>query len=165
VYRAARRRFVARRSSFVIRFSEAAVTGFLLGALTLVAPLLLQAQSSALKRFEPTLVNFLMLSFLLFVVGVAGVLSRRNIIIIFMSIELILNAVNLNMIAFSRYLAINQKALGDAKIVVEPLTGPVFTIFIIVVAAAEAAVGLGIVIAMFRNRETIAIDEIDLLKW
>jgi NADH-quinone oxidoreductase subunit K len=141
------------------------VTGFILGALTLITPLLLQAQSSTLKRFEPTLVNFLMLSFLLFVVGVAGVLSRRNIIIIFMSIELILNAVNLNMIAFSRYLAMNQKALADAKLIVEPLTGPVFTIFIIVVAAAEAAVGLGIVIAMFRNRETIAIDEIDLLKW
>src|SRR5207253_389278 len=82
--------------------------------------------SSTLKRFEPTLVNFLMLSFLLFVVGVAGVLSRRNIIIIFMSIELILNAVNLNMIAFSRYLAMNQKALADAKLIVEPLTGPVF---------------------------------------
>ncbi|HEY9232652.1 MAG TPA: NADH-quinone oxidoreductase subunit NuoK, partial [Blastocatellia bacterium] len=87
------------------------------------------------------------------------------IIIIFMSIELILNAVNLNMIAFSRYLAMNQQALERAKLVVEPLTGPVFTIFIIVVAAAEAAVGLGIVIAMYRNRETIAIDEIDLLKW
>ncbi|MFL6215257.1 MAG: NADH-quinone oxidoreductase subunit NuoK [Blastocatellia bacterium] len=106
-----------------------------------------------------------MLSFLLFVVGVAGVLSRRNIIIIFMSIELILNAVNLNLIAFSRYLSMNQAALANAKLFVEPLTGPVFTIFIIVVAAAEAAVGLGIVIAMFRNRETIAIDEIDLLKW
>lgn len=141
---------------------------FLLGALTLITPLLLQAQSSTLKRFEPTLINFMMLSFLLFVVGVAGVLSRRNIIIIFMSIELILNAVNLNMIAFSRYMAMNQKALADLKpvgLIVEPLTGPVFTIFVIVVAAAEAAVGLGIVIAMYRNSETIAIDEIDLLKW
>ena len=141
------------------------MTSFLLGAFALITPLLLQAQASPVKRFEPTLINFLMLSFLLFVVGVAGVLSRRNIIIIFMSIELILNAVNLNMIAFSRYLAMNQKALTDAKLIVEPLTGPVFTIFIIVVAAAEAAVGLGIVIAMFRNRETVAIDEIDLLKW
>jgi NADH-quinone oxidoreductase subunit K len=146
---------------------EVAVAGFLVGALTLITPLLLQAQaqSSALKRFEPSLINFLMLSFLLFVVGVAGVLSRRNIIIIFMSIELILNAVNLNLIAFSRYLAMNQATLANAKLFVEPLTGPVFTIFIIVVAAAEAAVGLGIVIAMFRNRETVAIDEIDLLKW
>jgi NADH-quinone oxidoreductase subunit K len=144
---------------------EVAVSGFLLGVLTLITPLL-QAQASPLKRFEPTLINFLMLSFLLFVVGVAGVLSRRNIIIIFMSIELILNAVNLNLIAFSRYLTMNKDALIAAKLAnVEPLTGPVFTIFIIVVAAAEAAVGLGIVIAMFRNRETIAIDEIDLLKW
>ncbi len=141
------------------------MTSFLLGAFALITPLLLQAQASPVKRFEPTLINFLMLSFLLFVVGVAGVLSRRNIIIIFMSIELILNAVNLNMIAFSRYLAMNQKALTDAKLIVEPLAGPVFTIFVIVVAAAEAAVGLGIVIAMYRNRETIAIDEIDLLKW
>ena len=106
-----------------------------------------------------------MLSFLLFVVGVAGVLSRRNIIIIFMSIELILNAVNLNLIAFSRYLQINQAALQAKGLLVDPLAGPVFTIFIIVVAAAEAAVGLGIVIYLFRNRETVAIDEIDLLKW
>lgn len=113
------------------------------------------------KNFEPTLVNFMMLSFLLFVVGVAGVLSRRNIIIIFMSIELILNAVNLNLIAFSRYLQLNP----PKGLEVNPLAGPVFTIFIIVVAAAEAAVGLGIVISLFRNRETVAIDEIDLLKW
>src|ERR1051326_9540760 len=112
---------------------EVVVTSSLLGALTLIAPLLLQAQSSPIKRFEPTLINFLMLSFLLFVVGVAGVLSRRNIIIIFMSIELILNAVNLNLIAFSRYLALNQAALEKAHLVVEPLTGPVFTVFIIVV--------------------------------
>src|ERR1051326_9258752 len=111
---------------------EVVVTSSLLGAVTLIPPLLLQAQASPVKRFEPTLINFLMLSFLLFVVGVAGVLSRRNIIIIFMSIELILNAVNLNLIAFSRYLTLNQKALADAKVIVEPLTGPVFTVFIIV---------------------------------
>ncbi len=142
-----------------------------MGALAYAAPLLLQAQQqqSALKRFEPTLINFLMLSFLLFVVGVAGVLSRRNIIIIFMSIELILNAVNLNLIAFSRYLQLNEQSLNAqfqaSGVTVNPLAGPVFTVFIIVVAAAEAAVGLGIVIAMFRNRETVAIDEIDMLKW
>jgi NADH:ubiquinone oxidoreductase subunit K len=144
------------------------VTSLVVSALVYVAPLLIQAQQNIARRFEPTLINFLMLSFLLFVVGVAGVLSRRNIIIIFMSIELILNAVNLNLIAFSRYLQINQDALAKLKpvgLIVDPLAGPVFTIFIIVVAAAEAAVGLGIVIAMFRNRETVAIDEIDLLKW
>ena len=132
---------------------------------SLLAFLLLQQDQPFLKRFEPTLVHFLMLSFLLFVVGVAGVLSRRNIIIIFMSIELILNAVNLNLVAFSRYFQINQEALRAKGLFIDTLMGPVFTIFIIVVAAAEAAVGLGIVIAMFRNRETVAIDEIDMLKW
>jgi len=141
------------------------VISIFIGALAYVAPVLLQAQQPILKRFEPTLINFLMLSFLLFVVGVAGVLSRRNIIIIFMSIELILNAVNLNLIAFSRYLEINKEALTAKGLAVNSLSGPVFTVFIIVVAAAEAAVGLGIVIAMFCNRETVAIDEIDLLKW
>jgi NADH-quinone oxidoreductase subunit K len=125
----------------------------------------LQSDPLFFKRFEPTLVNFMMLSFLLFVVGVAGVLSRRNIIIIFMSIELILNAVNLNLIAFSRYLQLNQEALAVKGLAVNPISGPVFTIFIIVVAAAEAAVGLGIVISLFRNSETVAVDEIDLLKW
>ena len=142
------------------------MTSFAVGALAYAAPFILQAQGqSVLKRFEPTLINFLMLSFLLFVVGVAGVLSRRNIIIIFMSIELILNAVNLNLIAFSRYLQVNEAALTAKGLAVNSLAGPVFTIFIIVVAAAEAAVGLGIVISLFRNRETVAIDEIDLLKW
>ena len=137
-----------------------------MGALSSVTPLLLLAQSeSFIQRFEPTLINFIMLSFLLFVIGVAGVLSRRNIIIIFMSIELILNAVNLNLIAFSRYLQINQAALTSKGLAVNPLSGPVFTIFVIVVAAAEAAVGLGIVISLFRNRETVSVDEIDLLKW
>ena len=123
-------------------------------------------QQSRISRFEPTLLNFMMLSFLLFVIGVAGVLSRRNIIIIFMSIELILNAVNLNLIAFSRYLQLNQDILRQGKIAgANAMAGPVFTIFIIVVAAAEAAVGLGIVISLFRNRETVEIDEINLLKW
>lgn len=134
------------------------------GLLSATAPLLLQV-SDYLKRLEPTLVNFMMLSFLLFVIGVAGVLSRRNIIIIFMSIELILNAVNINLIAFSRFLQVNQAALAAKGLSLDPLAGPVFTVFVIVVAAAEAAVGLGIVISLFRNRETISIDEIDLLKW
>jgi NADH-quinone oxidoreductase subunit K len=116
---------------------------------------LVQAEQGS--RWNPKLSTFLTLSFLLFVLGVAGVLTRRNIIIIFMSIELILNAVNLNMIAFSRYWQLQ----GGGN----PNTGQIFTIFIIVVAAAEAAIGLGIVIAMYRNRETISIDEIDLLKW
>jgi len=106
---------------------------------------------------HPDLSKFLVIAAILFIIGGAGVLTRRNIIVIFMSIELILNAANLNFIAFSRYL--QDSGSGNA------LAGQVFTVFIIVVAAAEAAIGLGIVIALYRNRETIWIDEIDLMKW
>ena len=106
---------------------------------------------------NPDLSKFLVIAALLFIIGVAGVLSRRNIIVIFMSIELILNAANLNFIAFSRYL----QDMGS----INAVAGQVFTVFIIVVAAAEAAIGLGIVIALYRNKETIWVDEIDLLKW
>ncbi len=94
--------------------------------------------------------HYLALSAIVFTIGMVGVLTRRNIIIIFMSIELMLNAVNLNLIAFSDRL--------------QDLNGQVFAIFVIVVAAAEAAVGLGIIIALFRNKETVNIDEIDLMK-
>jgi len=113
-----------------------------------------QMKQSALN---PDLSKFLVIGALLFIIGVAGVLTRRNIIVIFMSIELILNAANLNFIAFSRYL----QETGSAN----ALAGQVFTVFVIVVAAAEAAIGLGIVIALYRNKETIWVDEIDLLKW
>src|SRR3989475_4582988 len=106
---------------------------------------------------HPDLSKFLVIAAILFIIGVAGVLTRRNLLVIFMSIELILNAANLNFIAFSRYL--QQTATGN------PMAGQVFTVFIIVVAAAEAAIGLGIVIALYRNRETIWVDEIDLMKW
>jgi|SRR5262245_55315499 len=106
---------------------------------------------------HPDLSKFLVIGALLFIIGVAGVLTRRNIIVIFMSIELILNAANLNFIAFSRFL----EETGS----VNALAGQVFTVFVIVVAAAEAAIGLGIVIALYRNKETIWVDEIDLLKW
>ena len=106
---------------------------------------------------HPDLSKFLVIGALLFIIGVAGVLTRRNIIVIFMSIELILNAANLNFIAFSRYL----REIGS----VNALAGQLFTVFVIVVAAAEAAIGLGIVIALYRNKETIWVDEIDLLKW
>ena len=104
-----------------------------------------------------TTTKLLILSSLLFVIGVGGVLARRNIIVIFMSIELILNAVNINFIAFTRH----WQMLGR----VNEHTGELFTIFVITVAAAEAAIGLGIVISLYRNRETVAVDEIDLLKW
>jgi len=106
---------------------------------------------------NPDLSKFLVIGALLFIIGVAGVLTRRNIIVIFMSIELILNAANLNFVAFSRYL----QATGN----VNALAGQLFAVFVIVVAAAEAAIGLGIVIALYRNKETIWVDEIDLLKW
>jgi NADH-quinone oxidoreductase subunit K len=79
------------------------------------------------------------------------VLTRRNVVIVLMSIELILNAVNLNLVAFSRMWG--------------GLHGQVFTIFVITDAAAEAAVGLGILIAFFRNKETVNLDEVNLLKW
>jgi NADH-quinone oxidoreductase subunit K len=95
--------------------------------------------------------HYLMLGAALFTIGVIGVLTRRNIMVILMSIELMMNAVNINLIAFS-------SRLGQ-------VAGQVFAIFVITVAAAEAAVGLGIVIAMFRNKETMNINEIDLMKW
>jgi NADH-quinone oxidoreductase subunit K len=95
--------------------------------------------------------HYLFLGAALFTIGVIGVLTRRNIMIILMSIELIMNAVNINLIAFSAH---HQN-----------VTGQIFSIFVITVAAAEAAVGLGIVIAMFKNKETMNINEIDIMKW
>jgi NADH-quinone oxidoreductase subunit K len=93
----------------------------------------------------------MVLSAALFTLGVVGVMTRRNVIIVLMSIELMLNAVNINLIAFSHQL---QNAVGQ-----------VFAVFIIVVAAAEAAVGLGIILAFYRNKETVNIDEMNLLRW
>jgi NADH-quinone oxidoreductase subunit K len=128
-----------------------------------VFALLLQESSGgpfsvALERAQnPDLSKFLVIGALLFIIGVAGVLTRRNIIVIFMSIELILNAANLNFIALSRYL----QDTGN----VNAVAGQIFAVFVIVVAAAEAAIGLGIVIALYRNKETIWVDEIDILKW
>src|SRR3954465_9395185 len=95
--------------------------------------------------------HYMVLSAALFIIGVIGVMVRRNIIIIFMSIELILNAVNINLVAFSNELQ-NQ-------------VGQVFAIFVIAVAAAEAAVGLGIILAFYRNKETVNIDEMNLMRW
>jgi NADH-quinone oxidoreductase subunit K len=95
--------------------------------------------------------HYLFLGAALFTVGVIGVLTRRNILVILMSIELMMNAVNINLIAFSDRL--------------HHPTGQIFAIFVITVAAAEAAVGLGIVIAMFKNKETMNVNEIDIMKW
>jgi len=95
--------------------------------------------------------HYLFLAAALFTIGVIGVLTRRNIMVILMSIELMMNAVNINLIAFSAHH--------------QHVTGQIFSIFVITVAAAEAAVGLGIVIAMFKNKETMNINEIDIMKW
>ena len=104
--------------------------------------------------------HYLVLGAALFLLGVIGVLTRRNVVIVLMSIELILNAVNLNLVAFSRYW---QGMHGHSA--VPALHGQVFAIFVITDAAAEAAVGLGILIAFFRNKETVNVDEVNLLKW
>ncbi len=100
---------------------------------------------------EITSAHYTVLSAALFSIGVIGVLVRRNVIIIFMAIELMLNAVNINLVANARYL--------------ENLIGQIFVVFVIAVAAAEAAVGLGILLAFFRNKETVNIDEMNILRW
>ncbi len=97
--------------------------------------------------------HYLILSAVLFAIGLYGALAKRNAIIILMSIELMLIAVNITMVAFSRY------------IVPVLLTGQVFALFIIVVAAAEATVGLAIIISIYRNRETIDATQVNLMKW
>ncbi len=94
---------------------------------------------------------YLALSAIIFSIGVIGVLTRRNIIIIFMCVELMLNAVNLTLVGFSAF-------LGDTS-------GQIFVFFVMAVAAAEAAVGLAIVLAIYRNNKSIYADEINLLKW
>jgi NADH-quinone oxidoreductase subunit K len=98
-----------------------------------------------------SLQSYLILSAVLFIIGVLGVVTRRNAIIMFMSIELMLNSVNLTLVAFSAF-------LGD-------VTGQVVVFFVMTVAAAEAAVGLAIIIALFRRKQTVNLDEINIMKW
>jgi NADH:ubiquinone oxidoreductase subunit K len=93
----------------------------------------------------------LLFSALLFSTGIYGVLARRNAVMVLMAIELLLNAVNVNLVAFAAEL--------------QDVTGQVFALFVIAVAAAEVGIGLAIVILLFRNRSTINVDEVDLLKW
>ncbi|MCC5900233.1 MULTISPECIES: NADH-quinone oxidoreductase subunit NuoK [Cyanophyceae] len=95
---------------------------------------------------------FLLLAAALFCIGIYGLINSRNAVRVLMSIELLLNAVNLNLMAFSNYLD------ADAK-------GQVFSVFVITIAAAEAAVGLAIVLAIYRNRDTIDMEQFNLLKW
>ena len=94
---------------------------------------------------------FLILSGILFTIGVIGALTRRNAIVVFMCIELMLSSVNLTFVTLSRFL--------------QSMDGVLFAFFVIAVAAAEAAVGLAIFVMMYRSRETINVDEINLLKW
>lgn len=95
--------------------------------------------------------SYLILSAILFAIGTVGVLTRRNAIVIFMCVELMLNAVNLTFIAFSRY-------LGN-------LDGQIFVFFVMTVAAAEAAVGLALMIAFYKNRESVDVEDMTLMKW
>ena len=97
--------------------------------------------------------HYLILSAVMFSIGLYGALAKRNAVVILMRIEIMLNAVNIAMVAFSRY------------VVPSLLTGQVFVIFIMAVAAAEAAVGLAIIIAIYRSRDTIETTKIDLMKW
>ena len=94
---------------------------------------------------------YLILSAILFTLGAAGVLIRRNALVMFMSIEMMLNAVNLTLVTYSRFL--------------ENVDGQIFVLLVMAVAAAEVAVGLAIVVSLFRHKETTDVDEIDLLKW
>jgi NADH-quinone oxidoreductase subunit K len=100
-----------------------------------------------------SLASVLTLGALLFSIGVYGVIARRNAVLVLMSIELMLNAVNVNLVAFGSW-------LRDSLAV-----GQIFALFVIAVAAAEVGIGLAIVLMIFRNRETINLDEVDLLKW
>ena len=106
-----------------------------------------------MELLVPGLRHFLVLGSILFALGMYGVLSRRNAIGILLSIELMLNGVNLLMVAFARYLTSDQA-----------LAGQMFAIFIITQAAAEAAIGLAIIIAIYRQRRTVQVDQLDLMK-
>jgi NADH-quinone oxidoreductase subunit K len=104
-----------------------------------------------------TLGHYLVVSGLLFTIGFAGVMLRRNIIIIFMSLELMLNAANLSLVAFSRY-RLNASGMPDYN-------AQVFVFFIITVAAAEVAVGLAVIVALYRARQTTHVEDVNSLKF
>lgn len=109
-----------------------------------------KAQSTKYVFMAPQLSWYLALSAVLFTIGVVGVITKRNVIAMFMCIELMLNAVNLTFIAFSSFF--------------QDVTGQLFVFIVMTVAAAEAAVGLGIIIAIFRNRESLDVDDASILK-
>lgn len=97
--------------------------------------------------------HYLILSAILFSIGLYGVLSKRNAVVILMCIEIMLNAANIALVAFSRY------------VVPTALTGQIFALFVMVVAAAEVAVGIAIIIAIYRSRDSVEVDKYDLMKW
>ncbi len=123
--------------------------------------------SSLLSLFSVSLNHFLIVSALLFSIGLFGVLSKRHAVAILMSVELMLNAVNIALIAFSRYIPPAPAAIAGYNSPTPPntLAGQVFALFVITVAAAEAAVGLAIVLAVYRQRQEVAVEDIDLMKW
>lgn len=100
-----------------------------------------------------TLSHYLILAAILFAIGTYGALTRRNAIGILLCIEIMLNAVNINLVSFSKYITPQE------------LTGQIFTIFTITIAAAEAAVGLAIIISIYRHVKTVNVDKINLMKW
>jgi NAD(P)H-quinone oxidoreductase subunit 4L len=106
--------------------------------------------------------QFLFLAAILFVIGVYGVLARKNGVMVLMSIELILNAVNINLVAFASYWGTVNACQPNVEC--QATAGPVFALFIIAVAAAEVGVGLAIVLMLFRNKKDINIDDMDLMK-
>jgi len=99
---------------------------------------------------ELTLAHYLVLGGIIFTIGMIGVLIRRNLIVMFMSLELMLNGVNINLAAFSNYL--------------QNMTGQVFIVFVMAVAAAEAAIGLALIITLFRNKQTVNADELNIMR-
>ena len=107
-----------------------------------------------------TLEHFLLLSAILFCIGLYGALARRNVITVLMSIEIMFNAVNIALVAFAKYVV----PVGVEEQLGRMLTGQVFAIFVITVAAAEIALGLGIVIALYRNRETVDVSEASIMR-
>jgi NADH:ubiquinone oxidoreductase subunit K len=114
---------------------------------------------------EISLNHFLVLSAILFSIGLFGALSKRNAVAILMCIELMLNSVNIALVAFARFIPPASAGVTGFPGSYPALGGQIFALFVIAVAAAEAAVGLGIVLAVYRNRRTVAADNIDLMKW
>ena len=112
----------------------------------------------------PTLAHYLAVSGLLFTIGLAGVLLRRNILIIFMCLELMLSAASLSLVAFSRFVPVVQPIL-DPSIPMVNYNGQILVFFIITVAAAEVAVGLAIIVALFRAKQTTHVEDLDSLKF